>query len=393
MIAENNEGMTPFMFACKKGSIRVARFLVESELAKVTECSTQDNGFTALHCACVGAKFEVVSWLVENGALVSINQQDAYGATPLARVFLRSPFSPKSVTAAERDLPVDFAEDSLNDEIVQIVHFLIERGCNDHLQTGEGFSALHWRVGEDRWKPWRQCWREQTALCSANPESALHVACGRGNAEVVSMLLQSGKFDIDARNGMSETPLHCACRCEYAVCNPSFIETVALLLNYGARADETTADGFTALHLASRVGSPETVKIILDKHVDCEVRCKAGNTPLFLACRAGRPDNAVVLILEGKANVNAQNSAGETPLHYASLSGSLLAVEILLRAGAKVDTENAQGRTPAAKAFLLCDWKMLSLLSVWGAEVRNGLYILSSLVGKAICENPRDTIN
>ena len=54
---------------------------------------------------------------------------------------------------------------------------------------------------------------------------------------------------------------------------------------------------------------------------------------------------AAVLLLHG-ANVNARDSEGKTPLHFAAQQGTLQAVEWLLKNGADVNAKDNKGVTP-----------------------------------------------
>jgi ankyrin repeat protein len=54
----------------------------------------------------------------------------------------------------------------------------------------------------------------------------------------------------------------------------------------------------------------------------------------------------VQTLLTAKAEVEVRDDAGETPLHFAALSGSVKIVEALLKANADVSAKCVRGRTP-----------------------------------------------
>ena len=58
----------------------------------------------------------------------------------------------------------------------------------------------------------------------------------------------------------------------------------------------------------------------------------------------------VNLLLESKANINAKNSKGETPLHEAILNAKPLMVNCLLENGANIDFQCNDLETPLYKA-------------------------------------------
>jgi len=72
---------------------------------------------------------------------------------------------------------------------------------------------------------------------------------------------------------------------------------------------------------------------------------KLGLTPLSWAAISGRAE-AVELLIQRGANVNAVNRDGGTALHGAAFLGHVKAVDLLVQNGAKINTANERGETP-----------------------------------------------
>ena len=84
------------------------------------------------------------------------------------------------------------------------------------------------------------------------------------------------------------------------------------------------------LHEAARKGEVQSVVRLLDNGSGVDERDETGETALFAATLAKKPD-VVVLLLTRKADINARNNRGMTPLHAAAYSGQ--AEETHRRAG------------------------------------------------------------
>jgi ankyrin repeat protein len=80
---------------------------------------------------------------------------------------------------------------------------------------------------------------------------------------------------------------------------------------------------------------------------DIHARHEDGSTPLLLASRGHRfKDGSVLrLLLEHGIDLNAQNGAGWTPLHWVSMDGALEVVRLLLEHGADVEVKINVGLT------------------------------------------------
>ena len=84
-----------------------------------------------------------------------------------------------------------------------------------------------------------------------------------------------------------------------------------------ATLSETSSDGRTLLQIAARRGHSECVNVLLAFGVQTNAVCvRDGKTALHCACEFG--DHAMTIIeslLDERANPNAQDETGDTPLH------------------------------------------------------------------------------
>ena len=96
-------------------------------------------------------------------------------------------------------------------------------------------------------------------------------------------------------------------------------------------------DGWTPLHLACFFAQPGLVETLIAQGADVKARSRNGmhNTPLHAAA-AGRNRDAVRVLLEHGAEVNAPQEGGWTALHAAAQNGDAEMVRLLIAAGADV---------------------------------------------------------
>jgi len=130
-------------------------------------------------------------------------------------------------------------------------------------------------------------------------------------------------------------------------------------------------DGFTPLHLAAANGHKEIVEFLLTTKADVNARDNAGSTPLHQAAAAeGQHSDIVELLLKHGADVDAADRQWLTPLHYATLTDNQGAVRSLLNYGANPNAkDNKVGDTPLILAAGKGYKEVVEVLLAHGADV------------------------
>ena len=111
-------------------------------------------------------------------------------------------------------------------------------------------------------------------------------------------------------------------------------EEVQRLLNLGANVDVRNYKGKTALHCAAKAGFVRGIEVLLKNRADVNATDKNGETPLFDAIRSTikkveKKVEVTSLLLSNGALVNHENHKGETPLKLAQHSRRQETSEIL----------------------------------------------------------------
>ena len=129
----------------------------------------------------------------------------------------------------------------------------------------------------------------------------------------------------------------------------------ALLRKDAALAAAKDANGETALHSALFGGGKEMVELLLANKADVNAANNRGHTPLHNAAMSPLTSKEVAeLLIAHKADANAKDKHGNTPLHAAASNGSVNVAEVLLGVKADVGAKDKYGNTPlhwAAMAY------------------------------------------
>lgn len=110
--------------------------------------------------------------------------------------------------------------------------------------------------------------------------------------------------------------------------------------------------GFTPLIWAAAFGEIETVRLLLEWGADPHALAKERESALSLASTGGYTD-IVGLLLERDVDINIYDWNGGTPLLYAVRGNHVKCVEALLARGADLTTEADSGYTPMDLAVAL----------------------------------------
>lgn len=118
--------------------------------------------------------------------------------------------------------------------------------------------------------------------------------------------------------------------------------TVLSLINRGMDANSVDPAGNSLLHVAARNGNDNLVSGLIKLKANPNARNRSGDTPLMLAVYSGK-EAAAKALLAGGAQINQD---GWAPLHYAVYAEQTEMVSLLLSKGAKVDARAPNQQTP-----------------------------------------------
>jgi ankyrin repeat protein len=342
----NNDGITPLHEAAKVGLLNIVKLLIDAGMNP----SAQDkNGRNALHYAAEKGHCEVVELLLTK---VDPWFRDAAGVMPL-ELALENQFYEtvkifKDLFSSAANL-VQFAA-YVGD--VKYMQHLLSTDIDKHVRNADGFTALHLASGrglidvvnallaaglDPNAKSSRGAVSLRLAVANATRPSTWHLHYSRDHVAVIKALVHAGA-DVDLRGGFAGggpgaeieqiTVLH---RAVWGFQEGiEMDEIVSALLDVGAHVDARTEPRkMTALHLATKCGYTNIVRLLLRKNPDIDARDYKGLTPLHYSVKK-RYVELVSLFLSYNADVSAKNVHGETALHFAVRAGDEEVVRMLL---------------------------------------------------------------
>ncbi len=344
--------------------------------------------------AVFGEQYEIVRWLIENGA--DVNTKDVNADTPLSLAFRRrnvdsrrnaeiirllmNHILSKESTKSAAEM-ISHSIRTVPDDIKQLIVREIKRLIYSFVKQRSGEELI------DEWKYISSKGLEEYNVYFQKQENPNFDS--RRIAQ--SMLFVRNKVDLKKVTDNLNTCIYKGdveklkrLLNEHPEIHPDLVLTIATqkgqfdvvkyAIDHGADVNVVTGKtGLTPLMYASIKGNFEIVKYLIDKGARVNEKDKTNCTALIYATMSNSTDIAKYLMKRG-ADVNALNGDQDTPIMWASKHNNFSVVELLLKHGAKksINVANKEGVTTAIWAASNNNLKMLRLLVQSGVNINKG---------------------
>ena len=173
--------------------------------------------------------------------------------------------------------------------------------------------------------------------CNDKGDSALLVACRRGDLDIIQTLIQRGA-NIHHTNAKGSTPL-------IASSMKGHLNVCQLLVSLGVDVDHCTNSDDSALSLAIWKNHTAVCTFLIQVGADIHHIDQFGDSALIDAAKHGNVTVMSALLARGTLNVNHVNKKGDSALIRAAQKGSADAVALLIASGANTAILNANGQS------------------------------------------------
>jgi len=293
-----------------------------------------EYGETAMSVFSRRGLFNHIQSLVTYGASESFLMFDdlariiALGSTQDLKTFLNAGGDCKHISDRWNRTPLLLATHTGG---VEKVKLLLEHGASLEEVTPDNENALFFCVSNDHVEVLSLLLSRgiDIQLLDDDKNSALMKASVSGATKCVQILLNAG-VDPFIENYVQSS----------AIDEATNIETVKILVEYGADVNRINGQGYSVLMNAVETQDYSFVKALLEFGVDPNAS-STGETALFLAVRSDNKKIAAILMAHD-ANVNASDVDGDTALSGAKSTDM---AALLLQKGAMLDITNMFGIT------------------------------------------------
>ena len=328
------------------------------------------DGWTPLHAAIISSHQRVAEVLLDHG--ININSMSGESRSPIHQAvvlnngamvaFLLDKGAKTKLGDDLGDLPIHLAAKFGSENAMEKLcsHESVDSDMF-HTKNHDGKTPMDLALANPS-EALRHLLRREAEVMNDMEPSTLHFKCCDGSVDTVKVLLEYGA-DPKIRNKEKYLPLHSA------VANNN--EAVVRLLIDSGKCDleARQCDGITPLALAIQYQYIAVAKLLHEAGANINTKKDFQDwQPIHGAARYSRLESLKYLIDAG-ADVLAKSEAGLNALHLAACGGHVEATQLLLDKGVPIEDMDNEQRTPLIWAINEQHPSVVKLLLKSGAKV------------------------
>ena len=294
----------------------VEKILSHKEKIDINRKHFDFQGRTCLHVATVTNETRLVELLISNGADVNSTDKMLRTSVHIASCL------------------------GLRDVLL----ILLSIGGQTNVRDFYGYAPLHLSVANHHFSCSQDLllFGADINFKKQNGNTCIHDAMNSSDLKMLQFLLSQAssnktKLLVNIKDKTGDTPLLRGVLQNSIECVSELINTTKSNVNLSIHNDKD----LNIFHYAARKGSSEMIDLLFNTSSKLlfDTPNKDGFTPLHIASKVGNID-VIQKLFELGANINQQDNLGNTPLHYSIKNGKVNSSQLLMRLKAKINIKN-----------------------------------------------------
>eukprot|EP01147_Barroeca_monosierra_P002707 gene2707-8117_t len=395
---KDHEGRTPLHYTCSIGNYKTYQQLIKCMKEDIQINDFDDFGMTCLHWAAHAGSLDIVKHIITKmGGMFLVRDKEGKSPVHWA-AGTSSTFADVDIVSMvdlEGRSPLHVAVAAGKEKVVIYLNSLDRLSAT--IQDAFGRTPLHWAAYMGHSRIITQLMKQRGALqfqildsngasalqyCAyqghvdavrallvfsdvsdipdMNGRTALIVGAMLGSEDIVDMLAKSEKSNVYAKDNMGRNAVHYAAYFGHT-------RILNTLLEAGCPVHETDYSERTAIFYAAEAGQAECMHVLIEHGADLSFRDEEGRTLLHWACISGNMDAVQILLTCPEVEVDARDTSLRTPLHFVVFVDHVDIILLLIQAGADVNAQDSMGIAPLHWAASRELFQMTQILLGYGA--------------------------